>query len=136
MGVLGSLIRSFRHLNIDSSPLRSLVIKEIEIFQENLKNQVSSITSERIELESMLRCLNDRLNEPKTPTKFDGSRTILRGADQTVCTFRLTEIVSQKVQTVWSRYLNIVLAPSNFVSVFYSLRRSFRHLSQVFSSIR
>ena len=33
-----------------------------------------SITSERIELESMLRCLNDRLNEPKTPTKFDGAR--------------------------------------------------------------
>ena len=28
------------------------------------KIHVSSITSERIELESMLRCLNDRLNEP------------------------------------------------------------------------
>ena len=42
----------------------------------------------------------------------------------------------QKVQTVWSRYLKIILAPSNFVSVFYPLRRSFRHLSQVFSSIR
>ena len=32
------------------------------------------ITSERIELESMLSTLNDRLNEPKTPTKFDGAR--------------------------------------------------------------
>ena len=39
-----------------------------------LKNQVSALISQRIELESMLRCLNDRLNEPKTPTKFDGAR--------------------------------------------------------------
>ena len=29
-----------------------------------LKNQVSALISQRIELQSMLRCLNDRINEP------------------------------------------------------------------------
>ena len=42
------------------------------------KIHVSSITSERIELESMLRCLNDRLNPRNLHKKFEDSGTILR----------------------------------------------------------
>ena len=42
------------------------------------KIHVSSITSERIELESMLGCLNDRLNPRNLHKKIEDSGTILR----------------------------------------------------------
>ena len=38
------------------------------------KIQVFSTIGAVFELDSMLSTLNDRLNEPKTPTKFDGAR--------------------------------------------------------------
>ena len=41
------------------------------------KIHVSSITSERIELESMLRCLNERLDPRNSLTKFGERTTIL-----------------------------------------------------------
>ena len=51
------------------------------------KIHVSSITSERIELESMLRCLNDRLDPTDSHKKIGGLRTIFRGVDQTMFDF-------------------------------------------------
>ena len=42
----------------------------------------------RIELQSRLRCLNDRLNEPHQLAKDEDPRTIFRGVDQTICVHR------------------------------------------------
>ena len=59
---------------------------------KNIKYQIdkihgSSITSERIELESMLSCLNDRLDPTDSHKKFGGLWTIFRGVDQTMFDF-------------------------------------------------
>ena len=43
----------------------------------------SSVILARIELQSRLRCLQKRLNEPDSHKKFDGSRTIFRGPPET-----------------------------------------------------
>ena len=47
------------------------------------KIQVSSITSERIDPNSWLRCLQKRNHPRNTLTKFEESRTILRGPPET-----------------------------------------------------
>ena len=47
------------------------------------KNQVSSITSERIDPNTWERCLQKRIHPRNTLTKFEESRTILRGPPET-----------------------------------------------------
>ena len=47
------------------------------------KNQVSSITSERIDPNTWERCLQKRIHPRNSPTKFEESSPILRGPPET-----------------------------------------------------
>ena len=76
--------RFCRHLNqVSSSILAHMVDKTWFFLYGVSKIQVSSITSERIDPNSWLRCLQKRNHPRNTLTKFEESRIILRGPPKT-----------------------------------------------------
>ena len=121
--------RFCRHLNqVSSSILAHMVDKTWFFLYGVSKIQVSSITSERIDPNSWLRCLQKRNHPRNSLTKFEDSSPILRGPPETspkLVSMNLRQNSYRWTHIAWSAIEGVGIWTPNFVGWSSSLRRSF-----------